>query len=375
VVFLTILIIPLIIILGSFIISQIIKNKKIQNDSLPYRSLIIKEITGKEFLVQFAIMVIITAILTLILSFQNLTYTEVWNGHVVGKERKKVSCRHSYDCNCREVCRGRGRSRSCRTVCDTCHEHSYDVDWKIYDNTGKIFNVEKEDRRGLIMPEFWARTKSGDPTSHTHSYKNYIKASSNSLFRKQGLLEKYKDVLPKYPNKIYDYYKLDRIITVGYSLPDIAKWNKELSLVNATVGVARQCNAIIVIVQEQPREYLYALEQYWLGGNKNDAILVISVRPDGNIIWADIIALVQDSMFKVRLRDGIQEIENIKYTDRIIKHFYKNIMVHFKRKEMKNFEYLTATITPTITQYVIVIIINVIIATGLSILFHREDIF
>jgi hypothetical protein len=161
---------------------------------------------------------------------------------------------------------------------------------------------------------------------------------------------------------------------VGYDLPDIDKWNEKLSLVNSNIGTTRECNAIIVIVQNQPREYLYALEQHWLGGNKNDAILVISIGPDGNIVWADTIALVQDSMFKIRLRDGIQDIENIKYMNRIIDNFYKNIMVHFKRKEMKEFEYLTATITPTITQYVIVIVINVIIAIGLSIFFHREDI-
>jgi len=378
-IFLTILIIPLVCTIAGFIISGIIKNQKNKNfkrDIQYYHSLYDKEeeITWGELVIQIGVNLILVGLFVGIISCQNLTYTEIWNGRVVSKKREKVSCRHSYDCNCRRVCSGSGKNRSCHTVCDTCYEHSYDIDWKIYDNTGRFFDVDTVDRQGLIEPNFWTITREGDPTAHTHIYKNYIKASPGSLFRKYGLLEKYKDVLPEYPNKIYNYYSLDRIVPVGVKVENLVKWNKELSIVNSKVGVSKECNAIIVLVNNQPREYLHALEQHWVGGNKNDAILVISVADNGTIIWADSIALVQESIFKIILRDNVEAVGTIKHMDKIINKLYVAIMGNYKRKEMKDFKYLLSTMTPTITQYVVAIVVCTFISIGLSIMFHKEDI-
>lgn len=379
-VFLTILLVPLLCTIVAFIISGIIKKQKEQKASEPethaYYSRYNREqeITLGEFVVQIFATIVIVGMFVGIISCQNLIHTEIWNGYVVKKKRDKVSCRHSYSCNCRTVCSGSGKNRSCRTVCDTCYEHSYDVDWTIYDNTGQSFDIDTADRRGLIEPKFWTSARVGDPTAHTHSYKNYIKASPGSLFRKQGLLKKYKDVLPKYPIKVYDYYNLDRVVLVGTKLNNLARWNKELSIVNSKVGILKECNAIIVIVKNQPREYLYALEQHWVGGNKNDVVLVISVTDDDTIVWANIIALVQESIFKVELRDGVEEISTIKHMDKIIEVLYVTIMESYNRKEMKNFKYLSSIITPTPTQYVMAILISTLLSIGLSIFFHREDI-
>lgn len=377
-IFLTILIIPLLCTVIGFIISGVIKKQKSEErvDSSKhsyYNFHNEAEITGKEFALQIFATLLIVGVFAGILSCQNLIHSEIWNGYVTNKKRVRVSCRHSYQCNCRQVCSGSGKSRSCSTVCDTCYEHSYDVDWRIYDNTGQTFNIKTADRRGLIEPNFWTKTKVLNPTAHTHFYKNYIKAAPGSLFRKQGLVEKYKDKLPVYPNKIYNYYSLDRIVTVGFTLDNRAKWNKELSIVNSKVG-AKECNAIIVIVKNQPREYMYALEQHWVGGNKNDAILIISVNDGGSILWADTIALVQESIFKMELRDRVEALKTIKNMDKIIEDFHKTIMGSYNRKEMKDFKYLTALVTPTVTQYVIAILISSIVSIMLSILFHKEDI-
>ena len=378
-IFLTILLVPLLCTFVGFIISGIIKKQKaieeIESKKLNYLwTYKEEEITWGELAIQIGVNLIIVGLFVGIISCQNLIHTEIWNGRVVSKEREKVSCRHSYDCNCRTVCSGSGKNRSCHTVCDTCYEHSYDVDWIIEDNTGHIFNIATKDRQGLLEPEFWTQARVGDPTAHKHMYKNYIKASPGSLFRKQGLLEKYKDILSRYPNKIFRYYNLDRIVSVGVKIDNLEKWNKELAIVNSKVGVQKECNAIIVIVKNQPREYLYALEQYWVGGNKNDAILVISVTDDGTIMWADSIALVQESLFKVILRDNVEAVGTIKHMDKIINRFYVAIMGNYKRKEMKNFKYLSAIVTPTATQYTVAILISTIISICLSIYFHKEDV-
>ena len=382
-IFLTLLVIPLLCAVIGFVISGVLNkqnrekgaNKKSRSYSYFYsfRNLE-KEITWREFVIQNVVIFVIVGIAAGIISCQNLYHLEILNGSVVNKKRVKVSCRHSYSCNCRQVCSGSGKNRSCTTVCDTCYEHSYDVDWEIYNNIGQTFDIDTEDRRGLIMPSFWSRARVGDPTATKSLYKNYIKAAPDSLFRKQGLVEKYLEVLPLYPNKIYDYYNLDRIVTVGVDFPNIDKWNKELSIVNSIIGPMKECNAIIIIVKNQPREYLYALEQYWVGANKNDAVLVISVNDNRTILWAGVLALVQESIFKVEVRDSVESVGSIKYMDDIITSFRKNIMTHYKRKEMKDFKYLSSFITPTVTQYIVTMIICIIFSVGLSIFFHEEDI-
>jgi hypothetical protein len=375
-VFLTILLVPLLCTIFGFIISGIIKKQNKEVDS-PYSyigSFRDKEITWGEFGIQIVANLIVVAIFAGIISCQNDTYVEVWNGYVVDKKRNRVHCRHSYDCNCRRVCSGTGKNKTCWTKCDTCYEHRYDIDWIIYDNTGHTFDIDTQDSQGLVQPDFWNSAQKGDPTSHTHIYKNYIKAAPDSLFRKQGLVEKYKDVLPQYPNKIYNYYNLDRIVPVGVKIGHLDKLNKQLSVVNSKIGASKECNAIIVVVKEQPREYLYALEQHWVGGNKNDVILIISVTENGTIIWADVIALVQESIFKVNLRDGVEAVGTIKQMDTIIEKLHKIIMVSYNRKEMKDFKYLSSTVTPSVTEYVVAIIICTLLSISLSIYFHNEDV-
>lgn len=379
-IFLTLLIIPMLCSVIGFIVSGVIKKQSQRNGKEDSRSYLYsfkrleKEITWGEFAIQNVVVFIIVGIAMGIISCQNLYHMEILNGSVTDKKRLKVSCRHSYSCNCKRVCSGSGKNRSCTNVCDTCYEHSYDVDWKIYDSIGQVFDIDTEDRRGLIMPEFWNRARIGDPTATRNLYKNYIKAAPDSLFRKQGLVDKYFEDLPQYPNKIYDHYKLDRLLTIGVDISNLVKWNRELSVVNSIIGPLRECNAIIVIVKDQPREYLYALQQYWVGANKNDAVLVISVNENKEILWAEVIALVQESIFKIEVRNSMELIGSVKYMGKIITSFRENILSHYKRKEMGDFKYLSSYITPTVTQYIVTMIICVIFSVGLSIFFHEEDI-
>ena len=76
--------------------------------------------------------------------------TELISGRVTSKEQNIVSCSHSYECNCHEVCSGSGSSRSCSNECGTCYEHLHDYDWDVDTNAmGKSFSVD----RGAHMPD------------------------------------------------------------------------------------------------------------------------------------------------------------------------------------------------------------------------------
>jgi hypothetical protein len=71
--------------------------------------------------------------------------------------------------------------------------------------------------------------------------------------------------------------RLDRLVTVGMSLPDAQAWNHELARINADLGRPKQVNIVVALALNKPQDWYWALEESWVGGKKNDAVLVVSV--------------------------------------------------------------------------------------------------
>jgi hypothetical protein len=78
-----------------------------------------------------------------------LSYTthdyEVWNGEVLDKQQKEVSCSHSYSCNCRQVCSGSDKDYSRSTTCDTCYEHTNDYKVVTIDAIKEAFRTDRDE--------------------------------------------------------------------------------------------------------------------------------------------------------------------------------------------------------------------------------------
>lgn len=352
-VFLVLLGIPLLIAVGGFVLS--------------------KGITWKEFLVQIGAQMAIAGICACVMYFGQTHDTEVWNGVVVDKKENTVSCSHSYQCNCRNECTGSGKSRSCSNVCDTCYEHFHDYDWDVYTSNSEVITIDRIDRQGVSQPPRWTATKMGEPTVVEHSYTNYIKAAPDSLFRHQGLVEKYKGQIPTYPQRIYDYYREDRMVLDGVSLPDLPLWNADLSKINSEIGSAKQVN-IIVVLTTKPREFFYAVEESWIGGKKNDVIVMIGVDQDLKPVWSEVMAWAIDNALQVKIRGAVLDQAKLEHGT-TLKLIQDNVFQNFKRKPMRDFEYLKASIVPSTTGWVVSLILGLLVAGGLTYFFHREDLF
>lgn len=330
-----------------------------------------KKITLKELGVQLFAQLIIAGSISMIIYHSNTSDIEIHHSQVINKARKEVSCEHSYRCHCYTSCSGSGKNRSCSEHCSTCYEHSYDVDWIVYSET-EYSRISRIDRRGLDEPPRFTKVKMGEPYASEHSYENYIKGSPDTLFRRQGLVKKFQSKLPEYFGKIYDYYRTNRVINLsGVAVPDL---NSIVGELNKTVGPQKQGSVGIVIVA-QPREYFYALEEYWLGGKKNDIIPVIGLNPDGSIQWVEVLAWVTDPLFKIKLRDDLLALGHLNDPTKISEIIEHNTLEYYKRKPMKDFEYLKSSIKPTTTQFIIGLLISIICSIGISFLLFKEDLF
>lgn len=347
-IFLALLSIPLMIVLAAFFLS--------------------KEISVKELAIQLGAQVIVVIISVFVCYYANTTDTETWNGIVSSKRSDKVSCSHSYACNPHPCsCDSKG---SCSTCYDTCYEHSYDIDWNIFTSNGETITIERVDNQGVIPPNRWISVAIGEPTSVSHSYENYIKGSPGTLFRKTGQSEQYSGLFPSYP-QIYDYYKMDRLIADVGLVTESHLWNRDLALINSRLGSRKQVNAMVLITK-YPRDFFFALEEQWIGGKKNDAILVIGVDSDLRPIWTEVMAWTNNESFKVVLKDEVLNLPKIE-RESTLSVFEKNIVSLYERKPMQDFEYLKSSIVPTTAQWIVSILIGILIAVGLSWYFHMND--
>ena len=353
-VFTVLLIIPALVALGFFLFSG-------------------RSITIKEFLVQIAVQAAIAGISTGIIYWSDTSDIETWNGVITSKKHFHVSCSHSYSCHCRQVCSGSGKNESCYTHCDTCYEHSYDVEWHGYTSNSEDIEINTVDRQGLHEPSRWTAMHVGEPTAIEHSYTNYIKAAPDTLFRRNGEYKQFQ--VPQHP-RTYDYYRTMRIVTMGVPVPAVAE--DQLNEVNAALGSRKQVNIMLMTVRNQPREWFYALEQRWLGGKKNDLTVVVSVDQQGVIQWVNVMAWCQNEMVKIVIRDSIMSVgklQSIEDWGNVVGDIREGVTGFYIRKPMADFKYLESTITPTTTEWAISLVIGLLVAIGLGIVMIKNDLF
>lgn len=294
---------------------------------------------------------------------------EVWNGSVTSKKMERVHCRHSYDCMCVSVSCG----KDCTTrVCQTCYEHIFDNDWNLYSDLGGM-RISTIDRQGLREPPRWTRARAGDPVAQTHSFTNYVKAVPESLYHANPNLKlKFSGMIPEYPLRIYDYHYLDRVLTVGVSLPDLAQWNLDLANALRYLGPNKQANVIIVVVKTPDPAYQYAIESAWIGGKKNDIIVLLGVTSPPRIDWVRISSWTDRQIFKVQLRDALMIVGELDRT-RVIDTIDVHTRATFVRKNMADFEYLKDEIEPPEWVIIALAILGIIGSLGLSWFFYENE--
>ena len=355
--FLLLLIIPVLFAVGLFLFT---KNK----------------ISLKEFIIHLSVQALISVVSVFMIYNQNTGDSEVWAGKLVDKQRLKVRCSHSYSCNCRTVrsCSG-GKTRSCssRTVCSTCYRHSYDVSWALYSSIGSSLNVSRLDSRGLEEPPRWSRAKIGEPWFENRSYTNYVKGAANTLFKHKGQSKSLLKKIPEYPNRIYDYHRLDRAVNIKGSSINLSEFNNKLQKLNSRLGKTKQAVALVVFSKNESTDLSYAIKQKWIGGKKNDVIIIIDHDGQGNINWSEIISWSKSTYINTVLKDSIELQKKLDF-DKILGIIEKEITSHFQRKSMEDFEYLKYDVEPTSEQLIWALIVGLLISLGLGYFFYKNDI-
>jgi hypothetical protein len=302
--------------------------------------------------------------------------TEIWNGQVTSKDRVHDSYQRSYDCHCRTVTSGSGKNKTTSTKCDTCYEDHYTVKWNCNSTVGD-FNIASKDwtsRSVYLLPDprRYTEIKPGDPAAKEHRYTNYVQAVPDSLFTPAAaeLKAKFAPLVPKYPDSVYDFYKINRFFSPGWAVKDADQWNEDISLGLRERGPKKQVNVIVVVAKTADPSYEYAVRDAWDGANKNDVVLIIGSAEYPKIDFVRVLSWTKNETFKVELRDSVMEKGTVDRT--IVPMVMTQIDKNFERRHMKEFEYLDGEIDPPTWLIVLLLVMVLAGAVGIHIFIEQQ---
>jgi hypothetical protein len=331
-------------------------------------------ITWKEMGVQMAVSCLIVGLVLGGGMYSQTQDTEIYNGRVVKKYQDRVSCSHSYSCNCRTVSSGSGKNRTTSTVCDTCYEHSWDYNWVVEASYGDHVNINRVDRQGTKEPPRFTQVQIDEPFSQEHSFTNYIKAVPESIFsEEQTCSDEQLAMVPNYP-RVHDYYRINRVQNNGVPLKNYKAWNDGLNEVSKYHGASLEVNPIIQFVKTNDPTYEYALTQKWLGGKKNDVTVIFGVSEYPTIDFVRVVSWENEEL-KHYLREQLSLFDTIddEYREYALHTIKENIGNHYKRMQMADYEYLKDQIDPPMWSVITGFILALLLSGGLTYYFHRCD--
>lgn len=299
--------------------------------------------------------------------YANTRDQEVQSGHISSKKKEWTACSHAYPCHPHPC----GKDSTCW---DVCFEHFNDWNWAVYTDNEESFKIQRVDRQGCLEPPRFTQVQVGEPSAQVHWYQNYIKGNPWSLFNRTSAVQKFKQLIPNYPVDEYDYYHVDRFLPM-MSLPaeDIKYWNDQLAIINADIGKQKKVNIVCVVVSTADSSYYEALEQAWLGGKKNDVIIIFGVTQYPNIDWVRVLSWTRAEEMKIALRDQIQDIGTFEAKGRILEVIKKEVSEKFIHRPMNDFKYLLAGAKPPTWALVLIWILGVGLSGWLTCYFWENN--
>lgn len=313
--------------------------------------------------VNIAICTVLASLAYALIAYANTLDWEIHNGYVTSKEIDRRDCdypgwRDWPDSFCTNENTRRVFSHY-ETVCDSegknCRQekryktqYSYDYPWEqkfyVYSSLSDSYRIDRVDDQGAKTPPRYEIVQQGDPISKRSTYQNHLLNATHSLLNPQNTAvdpELYGKV-PEYPGNIFDYYKMNRLITIGISV-DTDAWNSRISYINSKVGHSKQANLIVVLTSES-QEIRNAIYKRWNGGKKNDVIVILGVV--NNVVeWSDGITFLNNKGNEF-LISNLSKLHDQPLSIDMLNFIHENISKSFDRVPMASVKYLADSYVP-----------------------------
>jgi len=297
-----------------------------------------------------------------------------------------------------QVCSGSGDSQSChmetrtrrvpeKNYIKTADNDTIRITHNEYNNFQFLYKNQYEEDKYRSSQTTYSRMKGeGDiwhiiptkthPTSNEHKVVNYIKVSKKTILKK-GIKrsEKIYNNISKYPSTFnlgYGKIQFNRIITdTNSSFKSLKNINTKLNELLSHQGKRLEVNIILYLTNNKSKSFPKYVEKKWITWKKNDVIIFIDAKKNGEINWVKVEAFTKNSLFKIQLRDNIYKIkqwDDKKVYEVIKKQLFvkKNAPNSFVRTSMEEYRYLINEVEISTTWWFIFIFITLSFNFGIS---------
>lgn len=120
--------------------------------------------------------------------------------------------------------------------------------------------------------------------------------------------------------------------------------------------------------------YAYAFRDKWLGGKKNDSVILIGSVDGHKIDWVDVVSWAKNKGYTINLKDSILHIGTLDKRDEIVKTIVIESKNDFVRMHMKDYKWLTRNFQPSSDAMITLFILATLVSLGtcaIQILNHR----
>lgn len=301
-------------------------------------------VTWKEVLIGIAVQCVIITTVLYAGIYSKGHDVQILNGYVTEKFKDRVSCEHSYSCNCRNVCSGTGSSRSCSQECDTCYEHTHDYDWVVNSTVGSLL-IPRIDSQGVKEPPRFSKVEVGEFFAKESSYFNYIKASPLTIFDK-NLIETQIQTPPYI--SVYDHYRINRVINFGSAfVGDFNSLNSHLNERLKTLGNQKKVN-VVVLFHKGTNAFVETVRAKMYGGKINDVVVAIKASQSGDVETVDVFSWSKNDLVNVKIRDAVLDMKVLGDMKLLSDNITNIILKEYQPRRIEEFQYLKANIEPPV---------------------------
>lgn len=276
--------------------------------------------------------------------------------------------------------------------CSYCDENG--PDYKVVNDLGESFYVRKSfydelQKRWNATPRFvelnrdiryhgtcgvdgdkyviyWNRKpETAEQTVSSHYYENRIQAA-HTAFSFPVISEE-----DKKSYKLFDYPEINdfsqKVLLGDDSIPWLTQAEKNygrriLEYCSGYWGPKKKGKIFVLFFKDSPHTSSLMQEAYWDGGNDNDLVICIGLSSKSrDLQWTKVFSWTPNRTILVDLREDIMNLKTLNFKG--IQEAIDKRMVNFKRKDFKEFSYVT--VEPPTWAIIVTYLVTILLTIGL----------
>ena len=168
------------------------------------------------------------------------------------------------------------------------------------------------------------------------------------------------------------FYLKIKLIEIGLAILSVSFLFQKISNDLRDVSPFKQVNLVLVFTKSPDTMFAQNLKAKWLGGKKNDLMVIIGSDIYPNISWVEVFSWSKNDIVNTTIRDSL--VKYGKIDENVINIAIDGINKYWVRKPMSDFQYLQNEMEPSaLTYFITFILVSIIVFVVVKIFMKNRN--